>query len=129
MNLFAIIASAASCFLLGGLWYSPMLFGKTWNREAGHGPKGPEGSHPAKVFAISIFYALIAAFAFAYVLGPTPEPAYAIKLGFVTGVGIVATSFGINYQFGNRSTLLWLIDAGYHIVQFLLFGLIMGVWH
>ena len=49
-NYLAIVVAAASSFLLGGLWYSEKLFGATWNREAGHGPKGPEGRHPARVF-------------------------------------------------------------------------------
>jgi len=25
--------------------------------------------------------------------------------------------------------VLWAVDAGYHIVQFVLFGLILGLWH
>jgi hypothetical protein len=129
MNVLAVLAAAASCFLLGGLWYSPKLFGVAWNREAGLGIKPGEGTHPAKVFTISIIFSLIAAFSFAYLVGPAPELMYSIKVGLLVGVGFVATSFGINYQFGSRSTLLWLIDGGYHIVQFLLFGLIIGAWH
>lgn len=31
--------------------------------------------------------------------------------------------------FSSRSTLLWVIDGGYHVAQFLLFGLILGLWH
>ena len=41
----------------------------------------------------------------------------------------MATSFGINYQFSNRSPVLLGIDGGYHVGQFLLFGLILGLWH
>jgi hypothetical protein len=47
----------------------------------------------------------------------------------LAGFGFVATSFGINYQFAQRPFVLWLIDGGYHTVQFLLFGLIIGLWH
>lgn len=36
---------------------------------------------------------------------------------------------GINYQFANRSIKLWLIDGGYHAVQFVLFGLVFGLVH
>ena len=45
------------------------------------------------------------------------------------GACFVATSFGINYQFAQHSLKLWLIDAGYHALQFLLFALILGLWH
>jgi hypothetical protein len=29
---------------------------------------------------------------------------------------------------GLRSLKLWLIDGGYHTVQFILFGLVLGLW-
>ncbi len=47
-------------------------------------------------------------------------------MGALVGAGFVAASFGINYQFAQRTFKLWLIDGGYHAVQFLLFGLIFG---
>ncbi|MEO8589805.1 MAG: DUF1761 domain-containing protein, partial [Flavobacteriales bacterium] len=48
--------------------------------------------------------------------------------GFLCGFGIAATSFAINYQFANKPTTLLLIDGGYHIVQFTLYGVILGIW-
>jgi hypothetical protein len=39
-----------------------------------------------------------------------------------------SASFGINYQFANRGATLWLIDGGYHTLQFLIYGLILGLW-
>jgi hypothetical protein len=47
----------------------------------------------------------------------------------MVGGGFVAASFGINYQFANKPFVLWLIDGGYHVGQFLLYGLILGLWH
>ena len=35
INWLAVIAAALSNFLLGGLWYSPMLFGNAWAKENG----------------------------------------------------------------------------------------------
>ena len=126
MNLWAVLLAAVSSFLLGGLWYSPMLFGHVWNRENG----GPTHSgHPAKVFGISFAFALVAAVAFAMWLGPNPNLNAAVMAGALAGFGFVATSFGIHYQFAQRSFKLWLIDGGYHTVQFVLFGIILGLWH
>lgn len=126
MNLFAIVLAAVSSFVLGGLWYSPLLFGRAWNRE--NGGEVPAG-HPAKVFGVSFVFSLVAAAAFAWWLGPAPALDAALKAGAVAGIGFVAASFGINYQFAQRSFALWLIDGGYHAAQFLLFGLILGLWH
>ncbi|MDF1797721.1 MAG: DUF1761 family protein [Planctomycetota bacterium] len=51
-----------------------------------------------------------------------------LRLGLLVGLGCVAASFGIDYQFANRGLPLLLIDGGYHGTQFLLFGLILGAW-
>ena len=83
----------------------------------------------AKVFGISFVFSLVAAAAFAAWLGAAPSLGFAIKAGALVGLAFVATSFGINYQFAQRSFKLWLIDAGYHTAQFTLFGLILGLWH
>jgi hypothetical protein len=72
---------------------------------------------------------VIAAFAFAVWLGPNPALQTAVLKGLVAGSCFVAASFGINYQFASRSTLMWLIDGGYHTAQFVLFGLVLGLWH
>ena len=126
MNTWAVLVAAVSSFALGGLWYSPALFGNAWNRE--NGGQVPAG-HPAKVFGISFAFSLVAAAAFAVWLGPAPDLATALRAGLLAGIGFVAASFGINYQFAQRSFRLWLIDGGYHAVQFLLFGLVLGLWH
>ena len=126
MNVWAVLLAAASSFLLGGLWYSPALFGNAWNTANG-GPK--QEGHPAKVFGISIAFSIVAAVCFAWWLGPAPPLEAALKAGALAGLGFVATSFGINYQFAQRPFVLWLIDGGYHAVQFIAFGLILGLWH
>lgn len=129
VNFLAVIVAAASSFILGGLWYSSKLFGNVWNREAGKGPKTDGGHHPARVFGVSFVFSLIAALTFAVWLGHAPPLAQALRAGLMVGGGFVAASFGINYQFAGRSTLLWLIDGGYHLMQFIIFGFILGLWH
>lgn len=133
INIWAALAAAASSFLLGGLWYSPLLFLKPWARAAGYGEldqleKKHKAKHPAAVFAVSGVFAVVSALVFAWWLGPNPPFAYSVARGLAAGAGLVAMSFGINYQFGARPPLLLLIDGGYHTVQFLLFGLILGIW-
>jgi hypothetical protein len=126
-----LVAAVVSLFGLGGLWYSRALFGAIWSREAGQleAKEKTAHKHPAQVFGVSLVFSLLATAAFAYLLGPNPPLVTAIRLGLIVGICFVATSFGINYQFGNRSALMWLIDAGYHTLQFVLTGLILGLWH
>jgi hypothetical protein len=125
MNIWAVLLAAVSSFLLGGLWYSPALFGRVWNAENGT-PK--QAGHPGKVFGVSFAFSLISALSFAVLLGTVPSLESALRAGALCGFGIAAASFGINYQFAQRTFKLWLVDGGYHTVQFILFGLILGLW-
>lgn len=127
LNWLAVVAAAVSAFALGGLWYGP-LFKHAWCREAGIDPEA-KPAHPARVFGTAFVAALVAAAAFAWWLGPAPELEYAVRHGVLAGLGIVAMSFGINYAFAGRSLKLWLIDGGYHTMQFALYGMILGAWH
>ena len=140
VNLAAVATAAVSSFLLGGLWYSPGLFGTSWGKASGllddagkliepDPAKAPCHPHPARVFAVSLVFSFIAAAAFAWWLGPAPALSDALVRGVVVGACFVAASFGINYQFANRRPALWLIDGGYHTAQFALFGLVLGLWH
>jgi hypothetical protein len=135
INLWAVLAAAASAFLLGGLWYSPVLFLKPWLRHSGMGDKPKEeAKHPARVFGVSFVFSLISAAAFAYLLGAEPPLGEALWRGALwrgalVGFAFVAASFGINYQFADRDAALWLVDGGYHLAQFLVYGLILGLWH
>jgi hypothetical protein len=126
--MWAVLVAAVSSFLLGGLWYSPVLFHKLWNREAGRGVNPQKMQHPGRVFGLAFVFALIAAAAFAWWLGPDPQLRDALGKGLAAGAGMVGASFGINYQFADRSFLMWAIDAGYHTLQFVLFALVLALW-
>ena len=69
---------------------------------------------------------LVAAYIFGMFLGPTMPLAGAVGAGFAAGLCWVAAAFGINYLFERRPLVLWLINGGYHTLQFTLFGLILG---
>lgn len=126
LNWFAVLAAAVSAFLVGGLWYGP-LFKKAWCREAGVDPDVAP-PHPARIFATAFGCSLLAALMFAVAMPPGASAADGFGAGFVVGLFFVAMSFGINYAFAGRSVKLWMIDSGYHILQFALYGLILGAW-
>lgn len=127
INWWAVLVAAMSAFLLGGLWYGP-LFKNAWCREAGIDLHA-QVRHPSRVFGTAFVAALVSAAAFAIILRPDPPLFIAVHAGFLTGLAYVAMSFGINYAFAGRSFKLWLIDGGYHTLQFTLYGVILGLWH
>ncbi|CAA9347613.1 MAG: hypothetical protein AVDCRST_MAG71-2616 [uncultured Lysobacter sp.] len=123
LNWIAVLLAAVSAFVLGGLWYGP-LFKRAWCREAGIDPSTVR--HPKLVFAVAFLCSFLAALMFEVFLGRDASAASGFGAGFVVGVFFVAMSFGINYAFSGRTVRLWTIDAGYHIAQFSLYGLILG---
>ncbi len=128
INLWAVFVAAVSSFVLGGLWYSPLLFLKPWNRAMNRS-EDDEQPHPARVFGLSLLFSLVAAYLFARLIGPEPGLTHAVQTGFYVGLGFVAMCFGINYQFANRPFPALFIDGGYHTGQFVTFGVILGLWH
>ena len=133
MNPLAIAVAALMTFLIGAPWYSPLMFLKPWARESGIDPDAPPNDRPkpkrpAVVFGAAYVASLFAVAALSYGLGPHPGLARGVLSGAATGVCIVASSFAVNYAFGSKSLKLWLIDAGYHVVQFTGFGLVLGFW-
>jgi hypothetical protein len=127
LNAWAVLAAAVSAFMLGGLWYGP-LFLKPWGRASGVDTSAP-APHRARTFAVAFVLSLVAAAAMALALPAGIDALHGAGLGALVGLLFVATSFGINYAFSSRPLVLWLIDAGYHVVQFTLYGAILGAWH
>ncbi len=123
LSILGVLAAAVSAFALGGVWYSPLLFGKAWQQAAGLSDAQLKSGNPAVVFGLSFVLSLVAAFVFGMFLGPHPAMPLALGAGFSAGLCWVAASFGINYLFERRSLKLFLINGGYHTAQFTLYGL------
>jgi len=129
INVWAVLCAALAAFLVGGLWYAPPVFGRTWQREAGLTDEQLRARNPAVVFGVSFLLSLLAAAVFALFLGPRPTPGFAIGAGLAAGFAWVAASFGINYLFERRSLRLFAINGGYHTLQFALYGAALGFIH
>ena len=127
VNWLAVLIAALGSFLLGGLWYSPALFGKAWQRETGLTDEQLKQGNMARIFGLSFVLALLAAWNFANFLGPRPSLALGLGAGASAGLLWVAGSFGINYLFERKSLKLFLINGGYHTLQFAIIGLVLAL--
>jgi hypothetical protein len=52
---------------------------------------------------------------------------FGFAAGFSAGLCWVAASFGINYLFERRSLKLFLINGGYHTLQFAIIGVSLAL--
>jgi hypothetical protein len=123
----ASIVAAIAAFVLGGIWYSPIMFAKAWQQDTGLSDEQLNAASKAKIFGLSFIFCLLAAITFSMFLGPDPTVRFGVGAGAVAGIFWVAGSFGVNYQFELKPLRLLLINGGYHAVQFTLYGLVFGL--
>jgi hypothetical protein len=140
VNLWVVPVAAVSSFALGGLWYSPLTFGKVWERELRKGGQAVP-SATKRVLAGSLAFTLIEAFAFAWTIGAYWEnnglvaPHHfqgwtsGLQFGLIVGGLFVAAATGVNYLFSGRSMKHLAIDGGFHVARYTLYGLVLGTWH
>lgn len=128
LNILAVIVAAVLAFVIGGLWYSPLLFAKAWMQEAGLDEARTRGANMARVFGLSLLASLVMAFNLAAFIGPKGSLAFGLLAGAATGIGWVSMSLGVIYLFEQRSWKLWLINSGYQVLTYTVMGGVIGVW-
>lgn len=126
VNWLAVALCAVSSLVLGGIWYSPALFARAWQQAAGLSDEQAKSGNMALIFGGAFVLSFVAAAVFAMFLGTEMSLGAATAAGFSAGLCWVAASYGISYLFERRPLTLWLINGGYHTLQFTLFGLILG---
>jgi hypothetical protein len=114
-------------FLVGGLWYSPLLFARPWMADNGLTEAQLQGGM-LRVFGGAFLLSLLMAFNLAAFIGPDPDVSFAVAASAAAGIGWVAESFGLVYLFERKSFRLFLINGGYLAVAFLVMGVILGLW-
>ena len=129
INVLAILIAAFSSFVLGGLWYSPMLFGRVWMQETGITEESTKKANMPRIFGLAFIASLVIATNLSLFLGVDSTLETGAFYGFLAGFGWVAMSFGINDLFEQRSVRLFAINAGYHTLGFTIMGAIVGTWH
>ncbi len=129
INFLAVIAAATSTFVLGGLWYSPLLFGAAWMRANNFTEDQVNGFKKGRMFGWAILFSMIMAMNLAIFLADDQTDwVWGMTAGALAGVGWVATAIAIVALFENKSWTYILINAGYNVVAFTLMGLIIGAW-
>ena len=129
INYLAVLAAAVSSFVLGGLWYSPMLFGKPWMRANNFTDADLQAFSKARMFSWSFVFSLVMALNLAmFLAGPNTNAMWGMTAGALTGLGWIAMAVGIIGVFENRSWAYIVINGAYMTVALTLMGLIIGVW-
>ena len=125
LNYIGIIAATVVAFVIGGAWYSPILFAKPWMRENGFTEDDHRGNL-LRMFGGAAVMLLIAAYVLSLVIGDDSSILDGLRIGLAVGTAFVAASFAVTYLFEKKSPALFVINAGYHVVTFTVMGAIIG---
>jgi hypothetical protein len=137
VNWLAILVAGIVIFILGGLWYSPILFAKKWialqNKTEEQMRAEAAGANMPLMYASAFITGLIIAWAMALVFAHIANDlqmnaAHGALLGFILWLGFAASTSYATALFSGKPRQLWLIDTAYNLVSFVLAGIILAVW-
>lgn len=127
INRFAVLVAALIAFLLGRLWYSPLLFYKAWMAENHFTEEDLKRGSPVKIYGFSFLWSLVMAANLAmYLNDPATDAAWGATAGFLAGFGWAAMMIFVVGLFERKSTRYLLINGGYATVALTLMGWIIG---
>ncbi len=129
LNVWAILVATISTFIVGGLWYSPVLFANSWMSSTGLTEEDLQGRNMGKIFGLAFIFELIMCFNLAMFLNdPEINASSGAFYGFLTGFGWVFFALCVNSLFERKSWKYMLINGGYWAVSFTIMGLILAAW-
>jgi hypothetical protein len=129
LNYVAILVCAVIVWVIGALWYSPLLFAKPWvaivGRKMGEKPKG--------VYK-GMIASLIGDFLLCFVLAHVARWSGAddwrdgIHIGIITWIGFFAAPLYPQSIYEGRPFKYFAINAGYWLVSLVIVGAVLTVW-
>jgi hypothetical protein len=131
INWVAVAAATVALYLLGGLWYSPALFGSKWRAGVGFDP--PDGWKPGKLlylaplagcFLVTVATALLVTIADAH------SATDGVALGLIVGLGYGAAVAGVDATAPShpRPGTLALIVGAYWTIGLTMVAVILSAW-
>jgi surface polysaccharide O-acyltransferase-like enzyme len=132
VNYLAVLVAAILNMIIGALWYSPGLFGKSWMQLAGIKPEDAQkrAGGMQRAYGLMFVASLLIAYALARVLwyAKAGSAGGGAMIGLLAWVGFVATTHGANYLFEGKPFRLYGINTGYSLVSFIVMGALLGIW-
>ncbi|HEY3313486.1 MAG TPA: DUF1761 domain-containing protein [Anaerolineales bacterium] len=138
INWLAVVACVVVSMISGSLWYNPKTFFPIWWK--GIGKKDDDrpgaGMNMGMVWGLTILASFVQAVAMAFMvkaMGSLMSGGVSLASGALTGwmlwLGFIAPTYLVNKLFAGYSLKIWAIEAGNHLLNFVLFGAILGAWH
>jgi hypothetical protein len=138
INWLAVLVAGISAFVLGGIWYSPALFGRAWMTENKMTVEDVKKGNAAKIYGWAFVLSLIMAANLAMFLADAPgtcpaecvvktDLTWGATAGFLAGIWAFC-GVAIVGLFEHKTARYIFINGGYLLAGLTLMGAIIGLW-
>ena len=135
VNWLAVIVCVVVSMITGSIWYNPKTFFPIWWKGIGKtGEPGMQGNM-GMTWALTVLSSLVQAVAMSFMvnaMGSLMTGGVSAVTGAMTGFmlwfGFIAPTYLVNKLFAGHGLKVWAIEVGNHLVNFVLFGAILGAW-
>ena len=138
VNYIAVLVAAVIAYIIGALWFSPLLFGKQWMKLTGKSQSDMEAAKK-KGMGKTYFSHFLTTLLMSYVLfhfiagwyfsqSALTGTAVGLQTAFWLWLGLLATTQLSPVFWNGKPLKLYWIETSYNLVGLLLMGLIIGMW-
>lgn len=133
LNWLAVIVGALIYFALGALWYSPVLFGRQWQRSIGWDPEKTPPEANAMTYVVPLLAYLVMAVAIGLLAAATGTDTLAegIVLGLVVAIGLSLMHTLVDATFDPNKPAPWTwfaINGAYGAIGLIVISVIVAIW-
>jgi hypothetical protein len=131
INWLAVVACVVVSMVSGSLWFNPKTFFPAWWKVVGAGREQPGMENMGMTWALTVLASFVQAVSMAFMvkaMGSTTIISGAMT-GLMLWMGFIAPTYLVNKLFAGHGLKIWAIEVGNHLVNFLIFGAILAVWH
>ncbi len=131
VNWLAVVLATLSSMVVGAVWYTPQLFGKSWMKLTKVDPsKTP--TNPGKIYGLTLLASLLTAFVLAHMsymasqFFDTSFLSTAVTTAFWLWLGFTVSRLLVHDLFENRPIKLTVLNAGHELATVMVMALIIG---
>ena len=135
INWLAVLLCVIISMVSGTLWYNPKTFFPIWWKGIGKTDKDAPGTNNMAVtWGLTVLSSFVQAVAMAFMVNAMGGLMGGVTWltgagsGFMIWLGFVAPTYLVNKLFAGHSLKIWAIEVGNHLLNFVLFGAILGAW-
>ncbi|MCW3117416.1 MAG: rane protein [Chitinophagaceae bacterium] len=131
INWLAVIVAAVAYFMIGGLWYSKVLFGTRWaalQKIDMNDPGMKKGVAAIMFYSFLLMLLNVIGLAIFVARLDLTLISSGLKLGLVTGLFFCVTAVSISFVYERKPPALYFISGGYQLLGNIIAAIILVAW-